>query len=73
MLTAHLTDGKTLGRDKILLVLHDTVISSENNVIKAATKEHKDKVLLKGENMKETDVIAGGRGAMSDRYLEGNA
>jgi hypothetical protein len=78
--TVQLTDGQTLRRDKVLLVPHDTVMSTEKNVIKVATKKHKDKVLLKRENIKETDVIEGGRGARSgrgvlktDRYLEGNA
>ena len=33
------------------------------NVIKVATKQHKDKQLFKRENIKETDVIAGGRAA----------
>ena len=78
--TVQLTDGQTLRRDKVLLVPHDTVMSTEKNVIKVATKKHKDKLLLKRENIKETDVIEGGRGARSgrgvlktDRYLEGNA
>ena len=67
--TVQLTDGKTLRRDKVLLVPHDTVIQSTpvKNVIKVATKKHKDKQLYKRENIKETDVIEGGRGARAGR------
>ena len=45
------------------MVPHNTVItpSTEKNVIKVATKQHKDKQLYKRENIKETDVIEGGR------------
>ena len=37
------------------------------NLIKVATKKHKDKQLYKRENIKETDVIEGGRGARAGR------
>ena len=79
--TVQLTDGKTLRRDKVLLVPHDTVIQSTpvKNVIKVATKKHKDKQLYKRENIKETDVIEGGRSARAgrgenkfDRHLDQN-
>ncbi len=48
-------------------------------MIKVATKKHKDKLLYKRENIKETDIIPGARGARvgrgevkTDRYLEKN-
>ena len=64
-----LTDGTTHNRSKILLVPHGTVIApvTEKNVIKVATKKHKDKQLFKRENIKETDVIEGGRTARAGR------
>ncbi len=74
-----LTDGTMHRRDKILMVPHNTVIApvAEKNVIKVATKKHKDKQLYKWENIKETDIIEGGRSARAgrgqvktDRYLE---
>ncbi len=51
------------------MVPHNTVItpSTEKNVIKVATKQHKDKQLYKRENIKETDVITGGRSARAGR------
>ncbi len=79
--TVMLADGTTHKRDKVLMVPHNTVIAAttEKNVIKVATKKHKDKQLYKRENIKETDVIEGGRGARAgrgqiktDRYLEKN-
>jgi hypothetical protein len=39
----------------------------EKNVIKVATKQHKDKQLYKRENIKESDVIEGGRSARAGR------
>ena len=36
--TVQLTDGQTLRRDKVLLVPHDTVMSTEKNVIKQLLK-----------------------------------
>ena len=67
--TVTLTDGTTHRRDKILMVPHNTVIApvTEKNVIKVATKKHKDKQLYKRENIKETDIIEGGRGARAGR------
>jgi hypothetical protein len=76
-----LTDGTTHKRDKVLMVPHNTVIAAtpEKNVIKVATKQHKDKQLFKRENIKQTDVIEGGRSARSgrgtntyDKHLEQN-
>jgi hypothetical protein len=69
--TVTLTDGTTHRRNKILMVPHNTVIvptaQLEKNVIKVATKQHKDKQLYKRENIKETDVIEGGRSARAGR------
>ncbi len=41
----------------------------EKNVIKEATKQHKDKQLYKRENIKETDEIEGGRSTRSGREI----
>ena len=66
--TVALTDGTMHKRDKVLLVPHDTEeATTEKNVIKVATKQHKDKQLFKRENIKETDVIEGGRSSRSTR------
>ena len=67
--TVTLTDGTTHRRSKILMVPHNTVItpSTEKNVIKVATKQHKDKQLYKRENIKETDVITEGRSSRAGR------
>ena len=69
--TVTLTDGTTHRRNKVLSVPHNTVIvptaQLEKNVIKVATKQHKDKQLYKRENIKETDVVEGGRSARAGR------
>jgi hypothetical protein len=67
--TVMLTDGTTHKRDKLLMVPHNTVIAAvaDKNVIKVATKQHKDKQLYKRENIKTTDVIEGGRSARAGR------
>ncbi len=66
-------------RNKNLSVSHNTVIApvTAKNVIKVATKQHKDKQLYKRENIKETDVIDGGRSVRAwqgklkyDKHLE---
>ena len=61
--TVVLTDGTTHKRNKILLVPHNTVISptTEKNVIKVATKKHKDKLHFKREDINEANVIEGKR------------
>ena len=60
-----LTDGTTHRRSKILMVPHNTVIvptaQLEKNVIKVATKKHKDKLYFKREGISETNVIQGKR------------
>ncbi len=58
-----LTDGTTHTRDKILMVPHNTIISAtpEQNVIKVATKKHKDKLYFKREDLNEANVIQGKR------------
>ncbi len=47
------TDGQRLRRDKVLLVPHDTVMTTEKNVIKVATKQQKDNELFKIVNLKK--------------------
>jgi hypothetical protein len=61
--TVILTDGTTHKRDKILMVPHNTVISAtpEKNVIKVATKKHKDKLYFKREDLNEANVMNGKR------------
>ena len=54
-----LTDGTTYERDKLLMVPHNTIISPEKNVIKVATKKHKDKLYFKREDINEANVIEG--------------
>jgi hypothetical protein len=73
--TVTLEDGTTHRRDKILMVPHHTVIApvAEKNVIKVATKKHKDKLLYKRENIKETDIIQGGRAARNMTAHDYNA
>ncbi len=44
--TVHLADGQRIRRDKVLLVPHDTVTTTEKNVIKVAKKQQKDKELF---------------------------
>ena len=67
-----LTDGTTHDRrNKILMAPHNNVIApttqQEKHVIKVATKQHKDKQLYKREDIKESDVIEGGRSARAGR------
>ena len=56
-----------------LMVPHNTVIvptaQLEKNLIQVTTKQHKDKLLYKRENIKETDVIEGGRSSRSGRGI----
>jgi len=58
-----LTDGTTYKRDKLLMVPHNTIISSkpEKNVIKVATKQHKDTLYFKREDINEANIIEGKR------------
>ena len=50
-------------RDKVLMVPHNTVIAAtpEKNVIKVATKKHKDKLYFKREGIDDTNIIEGKR------------
>jgi hypothetical protein len=61
--TVVLTDGTTYKRDKVLMVPHNTVIAptTEKNVIKVATKKHKDKLYFKREGIDDANVIEGKR------------
>ena len=66
--TVALTDGTMHKRDKVLLVPnHTQEPTREKNVIKVATKQHKDKLQLKREDIKESNVIESGRSARSGR------
>jgi hypothetical protein len=60
-----LTDGATQRRSKVLMVPYNTVIApiTEKNVIKVATKKHKDKdkLYFKREGINEANVIQGKR------------
>jgi hypothetical protein len=56
-----LTDGTTYERDKLLMVPHNTRISPEKNVIKVATKQHKDKLYFKREDINEANIVKGKR------------
>jgi len=67
--TVVLSDGTTHRRTKVLKVPHNTVIApvTEKNVMKVATKQHKDNQLYKREEIKQTNVIGGGRSAREGR------
>jgi hypothetical protein len=57
------TDGTTHRRSKVLMVPHNTVMApnTEKNMIKVATKKHKDKLYFKREGIDEANVIQGKR------------
>ncbi len=61
--TVTLTDGTTHRRNKILMVPHNTVMvptaQLEKNVIKVATKQHKDKLYFKRESIDTENIIEG--------------
>ena len=59
--TVTLTDGTTHKRSKILMVPHNTPIATEKNVIKVATKQHKDKLYFKREDLDTANIIEGKR------------
>ncbi len=58
-----LTEGTTHRHSKVLMVPHNTVIApiTEKNVIKVATKKHKDKLYFEREGINEAYVIQGKR------------
>ena len=70
--TVTLTDGTTHRRNKILMVPHNTVIapSTEKNVIKVATKQHKDKLYFKRESIDTSNIIEGKRGTRNNQKIE---
>ena len=70
--TVTLTDGTTHRRSKILMVPHNTVIapSTEKNVIKVATKNHKDKLYFKRESIDTSNIIEGKRGTRNNQKIE---
>ena len=70
--TVTLTDGTTHRRNKILMVPHNTVItpSTEKNVIKVATKQHKDKLYFKRESIDASNIIEGKRGTRNNQKIE---
>jgi hypothetical protein len=51
-----LTDGTTHRRSTVIV----STAQLEKNAIKVATKKHKDKLLYKRENIKETDIYRAG-------------
>jgi hypothetical protein len=53
------------------MVPHNTVItpSTEKNVIKVATKKHKDKLYFKREDINEANVIEGKRGTRNNKNI----
>ena len=69
--TVTLTDGTTHRRSKILMVPHNTVIapSTEKNVIKVATKQHKDKLYFKRESIDTSNIIEGKRGTRNNQKI----
>ncbi len=69
--TVVLTDGATHRRNKVLLVPHNTVIAptTEKNVIKVATKKHKDKLYFKRGSIDSSNIIEGKRGPRANQIL----
>ena len=71
--TVTLTDGTTHRRNKILMVPHNTVIvptaQLEKNVIKVATKQHKDKLYFKRESIDTSNIIEGKRGTRNNQNI----
>jgi hypothetical protein len=71
--TVTLTDGTTHRRNKILMVPHNTVIvptaQLEKNVIKVATKKHKDKLYFKRESIDTANIIEGKRGTRNNKNI----
>jgi hypothetical protein len=69
--TVVLTDGTTHKRDKLLMVPHNTIISPtpEKNVIKVATKKHKDKLYFKRESTDTSNIIEGKRGTRNNQNI----
>jgi hypothetical protein len=60
--TVALTDGTMHKRDKVLLVPnHTQEPTREKNVIKVATKQHKDKLYFKREDLNKENIIEGKR------------
>jgi hypothetical protein len=60
--TVALTDGTMHKRDKVLLVPnHTEETTTEKNVIKIATKQHKDKLHFKREDLNKENIIEGKR------------
>ena len=61
--TVTLTDGTTHKRSKTLMVPQNTPITTttEKNVIKVATKQHKDKLYFKREDLDTANIIQGKR------------
>ncbi len=70
--TVVLTDGTTHRRDKVLMVPHNTVIAptTEKNVIKVATKKHKDKLYFKREGIDGANVIEGKRNTSRSKQIK---
>ena len=69
--TVVLTNGTTHRRNKILMVPHNTVIAptTEKNVIKVATKQHKDKLYFKRESIDTANIIEGKRGTRNNQNI----
>jgi hypothetical protein len=71
--TVTLTDGTTHRRNKILMIPHNTVIvptaQLEKNVIKVATKQHKDKLYFKRESIDTANIIEGKRGTRNNKNI----
>ena len=61
-LAVALTDGTMHKRDKVLLVPQHTVeATTEKNVIKVATKQQKEKLYFKREDLNKENIIEGKR------------
>jgi len=66
-MSVNLSDDKTYKRDKLLKIPKDTIKITDTshttkpNVIKQATKQHKQHLILKADDIKEENIIEGKR------------
>jgi hypothetical protein len=74
-MTITLNDDKTYKRDKLLNIPKDTIKITDSsqavkpNVIKQATKQHKQHLILKAEDIKADNIQTGPRDRVANKQL----
>ena len=73
-LSVSLSDGKTYKRDKLLKIPKDTIKitnsdASKTNVVKTATKQHKQQLTLKAEDIKAENIRTGPRERVANKLF----